>query len=108
MEAELVTLEQMAAKAEQRAKFILDGYLTPAITVEAEPVTDPNSIAAFIEKHIVHEDGAETLFKKVASKYKEWCNTRNLQVLTVTELKAALSLVLGDLENDKYKGIKLI
>ena len=30
MEAELATLEQMAAKAEQRAKFILDGYLTPA------------------------------------------------------------------------------
>jgi restriction endonuclease S subunit len=29
MEAELATLEQMAAKAEQRAKFILDGYLTP-------------------------------------------------------------------------------
>jgi restriction endonuclease S subunit/predicted RNA methylase len=108
MEAELATLEQMAVKAEQRAKFILDGYLTPAITVEAEPVTDPNSIAAFIEKHIVHEDGAETLFKKVASKYKEWATARNLQVLTVTELKAALSLVLGDLENDKYKGVKLI
>jgi restriction endonuclease S subunit len=32
MEAELQTLEQMAAKAEQRAKFILDGYLTPAHT----------------------------------------------------------------------------
>jgi type I restriction-modification system DNA methylase subunit len=32
MEAELVTLEQMAAKAEQRAKFILNGYLTPAPT----------------------------------------------------------------------------
>jgi len=30
MEAEVATLEQMAAKAEQRAKFILDGYLTPA------------------------------------------------------------------------------
>jgi len=30
MEAELATLEQMAAKAEQRAKFILDGYLSPA------------------------------------------------------------------------------
>jgi type I restriction-modification system DNA methylase subunit/restriction endonuclease S subunit len=30
MEAELATLEQMAAKAEQRAKYILDGYLTPA------------------------------------------------------------------------------
>jgi restriction endonuclease S subunit len=30
MEAELAMLEQMAANAEQRAKFILDGYLTPA------------------------------------------------------------------------------
>jgi restriction endonuclease S subunit len=28
MEAELKTLEQMAAKAEQRAKYIIDGYLT--------------------------------------------------------------------------------
>jgi len=32
MEAELATLEQMAAKAEQRAKFVLDGYLSPAPT----------------------------------------------------------------------------
>ena len=38
MEAELQTLEQMAAKAEQRAKFILDGYLTPA--PQAEPVAE--------------------------------------------------------------------
>jgi len=30
MEAELATLEQMAAKAEQRGKFILDGYLSQA------------------------------------------------------------------------------
>jgi type I restriction-modification system DNA methylase subunit len=109
MEAELATLEQMATKAEQRAKFILDGYLTPAPPVEAEPVTDPNSIAAFIEKHIVHEDGVEVPFKKVAFKYKEWATSRPEHVLvTVPELKIALSLVLGELENDKYKGIKLI
>ena len=38
MEAELQTLEQMAAKAEQRAKFILDGYLTSA--PQAEPVAE--------------------------------------------------------------------
>jgi restriction endonuclease S subunit len=109
MEAELATLEQMATKAEQRAKFILDGYLTPAPTIEAEPVTDPNSISAFIEKHIVHEEGAETIFKKVAFKYKEWATSRPEHVLvTVPELKIALSLVLGELENEKYKGIKLI
>jgi type I restriction enzyme S subunit len=30
MEAELAMLQQMAANAEQRAKFILDGYLSPA------------------------------------------------------------------------------
>ena len=45
MEAELQTLEQMAAKAEQRAKFILDGYLTPAAPVvpdaPAAPVAQP-------------------------------------------------------------------
>ena len=110
MEAELQTLEQMAAKAEQRAKFILDGYLTPAPqAVEAEPVVDPNSIAAFIEKHIVHEDGAEASFKDIVRKYKEWCITRPEHVLLKkSELMAALSLVLGDLENDKYKGVKLI
>ncbi len=28
MEAELKAMEQMAAKAEQRAKYILDGYLS--------------------------------------------------------------------------------
>jgi restriction endonuclease S subunit len=39
MEAELETLEQMAAKAEQRAKFILDGYLTPQ-AIEAEPLAE--------------------------------------------------------------------
>jgi len=38
MEAELATLEQMAAKAEQRAKFVLDGYLTPAPVAQPEPV----------------------------------------------------------------------
>jgi len=42
MEAELATLEQMAAKAEQRAKFILDGYLTPAPVVQPEPVVPVN------------------------------------------------------------------
>jgi restriction endonuclease S subunit len=110
MEAELQTLEQMAAKAEQRAKFILDGYLTPAPPpVEAEPVVDPNSIAAFIEKHIVHEDGAEASFKDIVRKYKEWCITRPEHVLLKkSELVVALSLVLGDLENEKYKGVKLI
>ena len=37
MEAEMNTLEQMAAKAEERAQFILDGYLsTPATAVEEE------------------------------------------------------------------------
>jgi type I restriction-modification system DNA methylase subunit/restriction endonuclease S subunit len=37
MEAELAMLEQMVAKAEQRAKFILDGYLTP--TTQADEFT---------------------------------------------------------------------
>ena len=43
MEAELQTLEQMAAKAEQRAKFILDGYLTPAPMPVAENVEATSS-----------------------------------------------------------------
>ena len=109
MEAELATLEQMAAKAEQRAKFILDGYLTPAIPVEAEPVTDPNSIDAFIQQYLTKEDGAEVSINEVVRKYKEWCKSRpEYTQLKLSEFKAALSLVLGDLENDKYKGIKLI
>ena len=45
MEAELQTLEQMAAKAEQRAKFILDGYLTPAPMPVAENVEATSSQA---------------------------------------------------------------
>jgi len=42
MEAELATLEQMATKAEQRAKFILDGYLTHAPVAQPEPVVAVN------------------------------------------------------------------
>jgi restriction endonuclease S subunit len=41
MEAELKTMEQMAAKAEQRAKFVLDGYLTTKVT---QPPSDPEAI----------------------------------------------------------------
>ncbi len=109
MEAELATLEQMAAKAEQRAKFILDGYLTPAITLEAEPVTDPNSIAAFIQQYLTKADSAEVSINEVVRKYKEWCKSRpEYTQLKLSEFKVALSLVLGDLENDKYKGFKLI
>ena len=40
MEAELKTMEQMAAKAEQRAKYILDGYLSTQTTVEPERVQE--------------------------------------------------------------------
>ena len=42
MEAELKVMEQMAAKAEQRAKYILDGYLTSQPTAEpSEEVLEP-------------------------------------------------------------------
>ncbi|NDB84697.1 MAG: hypothetical protein EB127_18630 [Alphaproteobacteria bacterium] len=51
MEAELKTLEQMAAKAEQRARYILDGYLSsqkvePEVVqqVVVEPVIPVNEI----------------------------------------------------------------
>ena len=109
MEAELATLEQMAAKAEQRAKFILDGYLTPATPVEAEPVTDPNSIDAFIQQYLTKTDSAEVSFKEIVRKYKEWCKSRpEYTQLKLSEFKAALSPILGELENDKYKGFKLI
>lgn len=40
MESELKVMEQMASKAEQRAKFILDGYLSIQTTVEPEPVQE--------------------------------------------------------------------
>ena len=40
MEAELKVMEQMAAKAEQRAKYILDGYLSTQTTVQPEPVEE--------------------------------------------------------------------
>jgi len=51
MESELKTMEQMAAKAEQRAKFVLDGYLSsqkvePEIVheVAVDPVTPVNEV----------------------------------------------------------------
>ena len=40
MESELKTMEQMAAKAEQRAKFVLDGYLSSQ-SKATEPVAIP-------------------------------------------------------------------
>lgn len=40
MEAELKVMEQMAAKAEQRAKYILDGYLTSQSQPTAEPIEE--------------------------------------------------------------------
>jgi hypothetical protein len=40
MESELKVMEQMAAKAEQRAKYILDGYLSTQTTVQPEPVEE--------------------------------------------------------------------
>lgn len=46
MEAEMKTLEQMAAKAEQRAKYILDGYLSSKPTAEpalVDPVAVPQN-----------------------------------------------------------------
>jgi type I restriction-modification system DNA methylase subunit/restriction endonuclease S subunit len=58
MEAELATLEQMAAKAEQRAKFILDGYLTPPPTQSTEVVE-----ATVAENEVVSEP--PKLIKKV-------------------------------------------
>lgn len=47
MEAELKTLEQMAAKAESRAKFILDGYLSSQPV--AEPVADVADTNTIVE-----------------------------------------------------------
>ena len=41
MEAELNTLEQMAKKAEQRAKFVLDGYLSPSTNNTPESLEAP-------------------------------------------------------------------
>jgi hypothetical protein len=58
MEAELATLEQMTAKAEQRAKFILDGYLTPPPTQSTEVVE-----ATVAENEVVSEP--PKLIKKV-------------------------------------------
>ena len=40
MEAELNVMEQIAAKAEQRAKYILDGYLTSRSQLTAEPIEE--------------------------------------------------------------------
>ena len=95
-----------AIKIEQPSLTIIEHI--SSINYESNK-SNTNSIAAFIEKHIVHEDGMEVPFKKVAFKYKEWATARPEHILvTVAELKIALSHVLGELENDKYKGIRLI
>jgi hypothetical protein len=56
MKAELKTLEQMAAKAETRARFILDGYLsTPATEEVKEEPTLTLTPAAPISNVLTHE-----------------------------------------------------
>ena len=68
-----------------------------------------NSSVDFIEKHVVHEDGSEVLFKDIFRMYKNWASARSTQVpLISSELKAALRNVFGDPVDDKYKGIRLI
>lgn len=52
MEAEMKVLEQMAAKAEQRAKYILDGYLSSKPTVEPLPL-DPVAPVAVPQNTLV-------------------------------------------------------
>lgn len=47
MEAERKVLEQMAAKAEERAKFVLEGYLTPAAPQEEEFTYNENGEIVF-------------------------------------------------------------
>jgi len=43
MEAELKTMEQMAAKAEQRAKYVLDGYLSSQpVEATVQEVPEPD------------------------------------------------------------------
>ena len=47
MEAERKVLEKMAAKAEERAKFVLEGYLTPAHSQEEEFTYNENGEIVF-------------------------------------------------------------
>ena len=47
MEAERKVLEQMAEKAEERAKFVLEGYLTPAHSQEEEFTYNENGEIVF-------------------------------------------------------------
>jgi len=79
-------------------------------SINNEPsILNTNSSVDFIEKHVVHEEGAEVSFKDIFSKYKKWASARSKQVpLISSELKAALRNVFGDPVDDKYKGIRLI
>lgn len=55
MDAELKTLEQMSAKAEARARFILDGYLSTPVTEVEEEETTAAPAAASISNVLTHE-----------------------------------------------------
>lgn len=65
MEAELKVMEQMAAKAEQRAKYILDGYLSSKPTAEpieevVEPVAVPqNTLVSSTPEPVVPAEPTE-------------------------------------------------
>ena len=67
MEAELKVMEQMAAKAEQRAKYILDGYMSNQSKVE--PLTEPLAESlAESENTLVSSDTAVPVRKVLGKK----------------------------------------
>jgi len=79
MKVELKTLEQMAAKAEERARFILDGYLSTP--VEEEEETKPTSTP--ISNVLTHEPAEPDLLpayeSMTRSQLLEECKKKNLK-----------------------------
>jgi len=81
MEAELKTLEQMATKAEERARFILDGYLsTPATEVETEEEEiKPTSLSNVLTHEPTEPDLSPAYKSMTRSQLLEECKKKNLK-----------------------------
>ena len=81
MEAELKTLEQMATKAEERSRFILDGYLsTPMEEVApAEEETKSAPLSTVLTHEPAEPDLPPAYGSMTRSQLLEECKKKNLK-----------------------------
>jgi hypothetical protein len=79
MEAELKTLEQMATKAEERSRFILDGYLFTPVYVEEETKPASAPLSTVLTHEPAEPDLSPEYNSMTRSQLLEECKKKNLK-----------------------------